>query len=100
MQIHWVQTKMKCSLNNDEIVQLEYKLRNFLVLFMIREAEHLVDYIHNITLNFHLDTSTFSIDIQTPEPFISLIHPQVEYFNLQNCCYPSVSAFEFERADS
>lgn len=100
VQIHWVQTKKKCSLSNYEIVQLEYKIRNFLVLFMIREAEHLVEYIHNISLNFHLDTLTFSIDIETPEPFVSLIRPQVECFNLQNRCSLSVSAFELEKTDS
>lgn len=86
VQIHWIQTNRNCSFNNFELVQIEYKLRKFLVLFMIREAEHLVDYAHNITLNFHLDTRIFTVDIETPEPFLSLIRLQIEYFNLQNHC--------------
>lgn len=85
VQIHWIQDSTKRCSNTYEIIQLEYKLQNHLVLFIIREAEHLIDYINNISVNFHVDTHSFSLSMDTPEPFFSLVRPQIEYFNQHYC---------------
>lgn len=84
MQINWVQSKEDNLVNTLEILNLEYKFRNQLLLFLIREAEHLVDYIGNIQLNFHLDNFHFALSHDTPEPFRSLVGPQIEIFNEQH----------------
>lgn len=81
MKINWIQPAEKVALNYSEIVKLEYELRNHLLRCLIRDAEHLVDYIGNIELNFELDSGTFALHQNTPEPYISLIGPQIDSFN-------------------
>lgn len=80
MQINWIQNTRECSANLAEIIQTEYRFRNQLLLFLIRDAEHLVDYIGNISIDYHIHSGFFSISKNTPEPFYSLLGPEIDYF--------------------
>lgn len=84
VQINWVQNNNFNIANTEDLVQLEYKFRGKMFSFLIHEAEHLVDYIGNVSIRFDIDVQVFSVSEDTPEPFLSLLRFPIDVFNLEN----------------
>lgn len=80
MNIHWSPSDIKKSEHIAELLLLEYGVRQFLTTALIKEAEHLLDYMEFISLELQTDLRTITVSKETPEPFYSLLKRQLQSF--------------------
>lgn len=80
MNIQWSPSIIKKSEQLAELIQIEYRVRQFLTTALIKDAEHLLDYMEFIALDFETDQKCITVSKETPEPFYSLLNRQLKGF--------------------
>lgn len=73
MEIIWNNLQSKRALPHDERVDLEYAVRLQAVKILIKEADHLMDYLSLISVEINLENGFVSVSDETPEPLFSMI---------------------------
>ena len=79
MEIHWISPAP----NIFQCIQIEYAIQLQVRLLLIREAEHLMDYLSLISVEVFGRQGTLAIGRETPEPLFSLLAgnlPQIDPF--------------------
>jgi hypothetical protein len=83
MHIHWKPGNIKKSERIAELLLLEYRVRQFLTTALIKDAEHLLDYMEFISLDLETDQKCITVSRETPEPFYSLLNKQLKGFEAE-----------------
>ncbi len=78
MKIIWKSLEGKSGLNHEHRINLEYDVRLQVVKILIREAEHLVDYLSLVVIEINPSNGYISVQEETPEPLFSKITNNLE----------------------
>ncbi|MAU17463.1 MAG: hypothetical protein CMH46_18200 [Muricauda sp.] len=73
LEIIWNNLQSKSALPHEDRVNLEYAVRLQVVKILIKEAEHLMDYLSLISVEINLENGFVSVSDETPEPLFSMI---------------------------
>ncbi|WP_421813031.1 hypothetical protein [Flagellimonas sp.] len=78
MEIIWKNLKDKRALYHERKINLEYAVRLQVVRILIKEAEHLMDYLSLVVVQIDPGNGNVSIHRDTPEPLYSKIANNLE----------------------
>ncbi len=81
MKINWKSTGKINQQNSLHLLNLEYAEELQVILILIREAEHLMEYRSLITVEVDPDGGQVSIDSETPEPLYSILERNFHGFD-------------------
>ncbi|WP_306012388.1 MULTISPECIES: hypothetical protein [unclassified Allomuricauda] len=73
MEIIWKHTENKTFLNHESRINLEYAVRLQVVKILIKEAEHLMNYLSLVGIQIDASNGKVSVHPETPEPLYSKI---------------------------
>ena len=80
MKINWISTQEKNALAPLALINLEYALELQVIMILIKEAEHLMDYKSLIILDVDAKDSAVTINEETPEPLYSILERNLTNF--------------------
>ena len=90
MEIIWKEIEGKGTLGHEQKINLEYAVRLEVVKILIKEAEHLLDYLSLVFLDLDSSNGTVSVNSETPEPLFSKISRNLSQFQVkENQNFPS-----------
>lgn len=81
MKINWKSTEEIDELNSLRLLNLEYAVELQVILILIREAEHLMEYRSLITVEVDPNNGEVCIDGDTPEPLYSILERNFHGFD-------------------
>jgi hypothetical protein len=73
LEIIWKHTGESIVLNHESKIDLEYAVRLQVVKILIKEAEHLMNYISLVGIQIDASNGQISVHPETPEPLYSKI---------------------------
>ena len=78
MEIIWKNLGAKNNCNHERSINLEYMVRLQVVKILIKEAEHLVDYLSSVVIEINSSDGCVTVHEDTPEPLFSKIASNLE----------------------
>ncbi len=78
MEIIWKNIEDKDTWNHEHSINLEYEVRLQVVKILIKEAEHLMDYLSLVVIEINSSNGYVSVHEETPEPLFSKIANNLE----------------------
>ncbi|MBO0321642.1 hypothetical protein J0X14_04990 [Muricauda sp. CAU 1633] len=81
MNINWKSTEEINKPNSLHLLNLEYAVELQVILILIREAEHLMEYRFLITVEVNPNNGQVSINEDTPEPLYSILERNFHGFD-------------------
>ncbi len=81
VKINWKSTEDINQQNSLHLLNLEYAVELQVILILIKEAEHLMEYRSLITVEVDPNDGGVSINDETPEPLFSILHRNFHGFD-------------------
>lgn len=78
MEIIWKNLGNKSKLSHERRIDLEYAVRLQVTKTLIKEAEHLMDYLSLVVIEINPSNGYVSVNNETPEPLFSKIANNLE----------------------